>query len=99
MGDEQAAGLLGSSPAGEVVDGDGAMGVGALAHLDGGGVGFKAARDPIMKPSIQGMRRWLYSEKRLPCSKGSRKRLSRDLARSKTGKRVRTDDSNKEEER
>jgi len=67
MGGEQAAGLLGSSPAGEVVAGDGAIGVGALGQLDGGGAGFQAARDPIMKPSIQGMRRWSYSKKRLPC--------------------------------
>ena len=67
MGDEQAAVLLGSSPAGEVVAGDGAIGVGALGQLGGGGAGFKAARDPIMKPSIQGMRRWSYSKKRLPC--------------------------------
>ena len=57
MGGEQAAGLLGSSPAGEVVAEDGAIGVGTLGQLDGGGAGFQAARDPIMKPSIQGMRR------------------------------------------
>ena len=57
MGGEQAAGLLGSSPTGEVVAGDGAIGVGAPGQLDGGGAGFQAARDPIMKPSIQGMRR------------------------------------------
>jgi len=57
MEDEQVAGLLGSSPTGEVVAGDGAIGVGALGQLDGGGAGFQAARDPIMKPSIQGMRR------------------------------------------
>jgi len=57
MGGEQAAGLLGSSPAGEVVAEDGAIGVGTLAQLGGGGAVFKAARDPIMKPSIQGMRR------------------------------------------
>jgi len=57
MGGEQAAGLLGSSPAGEVVAEDGAIGVGTLGQLDGGGAVFKAARDPIMKPSIQGMRR------------------------------------------
>lgn len=65
MGDEQAAGLLGGSPAGEVVAG--AIGVGALGQLGGGGASFKAASDPIMKPSIQGMRRWSYSKKRLPC--------------------------------
>ena len=57
MEDEQAAGLLGSNPAGEVVAGDGANGVGALGQIDGDGAGFKASRDPIMKPSIQGMRR------------------------------------------
>ena len=67
MGDEQAAVLLGSSPAGEVVAGDGAIGVGALDQLDGGGAGFQAARDPFMKSSIQKMRRWPYSKKRLPC--------------------------------
>ena len=67
MGDEQAAVLLGSSPAGEVVAGDGAIGVGALGQLDGGWAGFKAARDPFMKSSIQKMRRWPYSKKRLPC--------------------------------
>ena len=55
--DEQAAGFLGSNPAGEVVAGDGANGVGALGQIDGDGAGFKASRDPIMKPSIQGMRR------------------------------------------
>ena len=64
--DEQAAGLLGSSQAGEVVAGDGGMGVGAPGQLAGGGAGFKAARDPFMKPSIQGMRRWATSKKRLP---------------------------------
>jgi hypothetical protein len=65
MGDEQAANLLGSSPAGEVVAG--ASGVGALGQLDGGGAGFQAARGPIMKPSIPGMRRWPNSKKRLRC--------------------------------
>ena len=64
MGDEQAAVFLGSSPAGEVVAGDGAIGVGALGQLDGGGAGFQAARDPIMKPSTQVMRRRPYSRKR-----------------------------------
>jgi len=67
MGGEQAAGLLGSSPAGEVVAEDGAIGVGTLGQLDGGGAVFKAAKDPFMKPSKQGMRRWPYSKKRLPC--------------------------------
>jgi len=67
MEDEQVAGLLGSSPAGEVVAEDGAIGVGTLAQLGGGGAVFKAARDPFMKPSKQGMRRWPYSKKRLPC--------------------------------
>ena len=67
MEDEQAAGLLGSSPAGEVVAGDGDIGVGALAELGGVGAGFKAAGDPIMKPLIQRMRRWPTSNKRLPC--------------------------------
>ena len=67
MGDEQAANLLVSSPAGEVVAGDGAIGVGALSQLDGGGAGFQAARGPIMKPSIPGMRRWPNSKKRLRC--------------------------------
>ena len=66
MEDEQVAGLLGSSPAGEVVAEDGAIGVGTLAQLGGGGAVFKAARDPFMKPSIQGMRRWPYSKKRPP---------------------------------
>ena len=66
-GDEQAASLLGSRPAGEVVAEDGAIGVGTLGQLDGGGAVFKAARDPFMKPSKQGMRRWPYSKKRLPC--------------------------------
>lgn len=67
MEGEQAAGFLGSSPAGEVVAGDGAIGVGALGQLDGGWAGFKAARDPFMKSSIQKMRRWPYSKKRLLC--------------------------------
>ena len=67
MEEDQAAGLLGSSPAGEVVAGDGAFGVGALDRLDGGGVGFKAAKDPSMKPSIPGKRRWPNSKKSLPC--------------------------------
>lgn len=66
MEDEQAAGLLGSSPAGAVVGEDGDIGGGALAQLGGVGAGFKAARDPIMKPSVQGMRRWPNSKKRLP---------------------------------
>ena len=66
MEDEQAADLLGSNPAGEVVAGDGAIGVGALGQLGGAGAGFKAARDPIMKPSIRGMRRWPNSKKRPP---------------------------------
>jgi len=65
-GDEQAASLLGSRPAGEVVAGDGATGVGAIVHLNGCGADFQAARDPFMKPSIQGMRRWPYSKKRPP---------------------------------
>ena len=67
MEDEQAAGLLGSNPAGEAVVGAGAVGVGAPGQLDGGGAGFKAAKDPLMKPSTQRMRRWPYSTKRLPC--------------------------------
>jgi hypothetical protein len=67
MEDEQAAGFLGRSPAGEVVAADGAVGVGALEQVDGGGAGFRASRNPIMKPSIPGMRRWPSSKKRLKC--------------------------------
>jgi hypothetical protein len=57
MEDEQAVGFLGRSPAGVVVAGDGAVGVGDLDHVDGNGVGFKASRDPTMKPSIPEMKR------------------------------------------
>ena len=67
MEDEEAAGFLARSPAGEVVAGDGAVGAGALDQVDGGGAGFKACRDPIMKPSKPGVRRWPDSKKRLKC--------------------------------